>query len=44
MGEELELQKGADALYDLPDAAELTEILHADRRTVVLRRRTLFGR
>lgn len=41
---QLKLDKGADALYDLLDAAEVTEALHPDRPSVVPRRRRLFGR
>ena len=41
---QLKLDKGADALYDLFDAAALTEILDADRPSLVPRRRKLFGR
>jgi hypothetical protein len=40
----LKLDKGADALYDLLDAAELTEILDPKRPSVVPRRRGLFRR
>jgi hypothetical protein len=40
----LKLEKGTDALYDLLDAAELTEILDVDRPSVVPRRRKFFGR
>jgi hypothetical protein len=41
---ELKLEQGADQLYELLDAAALTEILDPDRPSVVPRRRRLFGR
>jgi hypothetical protein len=41
---ELKLEQGADALYDLLDEAELTEILDPDRPSAAPRRRRLFGR
>jgi hypothetical protein len=40
----LRLDKGTDALYDLLDAAELTEVLDPKRPSVVPGRRSLFGR
>ena len=41
---QLKLDRGLDALYDLLDAAEITEILNADRPSVIPRRRKLFRR
>jgi len=41
---QLRLDRGLDALYDLLDAAEITEILNADRPSVIPRRRKLFRR
>jgi hypothetical protein len=40
----LKLDKGVAALYDLLDEAEVTEIVDADRPSVVPKRRRLFGR
>ena len=41
---QLKLNKGLDALFELLDEAEITEILHADRPSVVPKPRRLFGR
>jgi hypothetical protein len=41
---ELKLDSGLDALYDLLDAARITEILNADRPSVIPRKRKLFRR
>jgi hypothetical protein len=41
---QLKLDRGLDALYDLLDAAAVTEVLHADRPSLVPRRRKFFGR
>jgi Suppressor of fused protein (SUFU) len=41
---QLKLDNGPDALYDLLDEADVTEILQSDRRSVVPKKRRLFGR
>jgi hypothetical protein len=41
---DLKLRKGAEALVDLLDEAELSELLDPARPSVVPRRRGLFGR
>jgi Suppressor of fused protein (SUFU) len=41
---QLKLDHGLDALFDFMDEANITEILHADRPSVIPRRRRLFRR
>lgn len=41
---QLKLDKGLDALFDLMDEADITEILDVDRPSVIPKRRRLFGR